>query len=48
MAHYSDAWMDGTIAAWGNDAYGQVSLTPAGTFSAVAAGDMHSVVIRKR
>ena len=34
------------LVAWGFDSFGQVSGTPAGTFSSVAGGGFHSVAIR--
>ena len=37
---------DGTLVSWGDNTYGQVTNTPTGTFSAVAAGGWHSVAIR--
>src|ERR1041384_4531059 len=37
---------DGTLVTWGDDHLGQVSRTPAGSFSAVAAGGSQSVAIR--
>ena len=35
-----------TLVSWGYNDYGQVSRTPAGTFTAVASGGNHSVAIR--
>src|SRR6266566_2843471 len=37
---------DGTLVSWGDDEFGQVSGTPTGIFSAVAAGYSHSVGLR--
>ncbi|MBI1826403.1 MAG: IPTL-CTERM sorting domain-containing protein [Planctomycetes bacterium] len=36
---------DGTLAAWGDNTYGQINV-PAGTFTAVTAGYYHSLAIR--
>src|ERR1043165_7675570 len=37
---------DGTLVAWGEDDYGQVSKTPTGRLTAVAAGAGYSGAIR--
>ena len=37
-AHAVAIRTDGTLVSWGSNAFGQVSGTPAGTFTAVAAG----------
>ena len=36
----------GTLVSWGADSYGDVSGTPSGSFTAVAAGVYHNVAIR--
>jgi hypothetical protein len=36
---------DGTLVGWGNNSYGQINV-PSGTFSAVGAGNLHSLAIR--
>ena len=37
---------DGTIAAWGDDTYGQVSNVPAGTFAEIIAGEQDAFALR--
>ena len=46
----STAWAsrsDGTLAGWGDNAFGQTNV-PSGTFTAIAAGVLHSLALRAR
>ena len=36
---------DGTLVGWGNNAYGQTSVPSSGTFTAIAGGWGHSLVL---
>jgi alpha-tubulin suppressor-like RCC1 family protein len=36
---------DGTLACWGDDAYGETSLIPPGAFAQVSAGETHSCAL---
>lgn len=46
-AHSMAIRQDGSIVSWGDDSTGQVSGTPAGAFTAVAGGNIHSVALRR-
>ena len=38
---------DGSLAAWGNNDYGQTNVPPGNDFVAIAAGYLHSLAIQQ-